>query len=125
MQKMRHLRQSDKRVTEYGCRFGNKGFTLVEVLIAVVIMAIVAIPLLHAFSTTANTSAKAKFKMIATNAADATKMDMLFEVNGTEKKSHTGPNPFYYDEGSTTFYFGIYSTTTDGSWYVVKTCDIK
>ncbi len=70
MQKMRQLRQSDKRVTEYGCRFGNKGFTLVEVLIAVVIMAIVAIPLLHAFSTTANTSAKAKFKMIATNAAE-------------------------------------------------------
>ena len=62
---------------------------------------------------------------IATNAADATKMDMLFEVNGTEKKSHTGPNPFYYDEGSTTFYFGFYSTTSDGSWYVVKTCDIK
>lgn len=67
---MRRLRLSKKRVTEYGCGYGNKGFTLVEVLIAVVIMAIVAIPLLHAFSTTANTSAKAKFKMIATNAAE-------------------------------------------------------
>ncbi len=62
---------------------------------------------------------------IATNAADETKMDMLFEVNGNEKKSHTGPNPFYYDEGSSSFYFGFYSATTDGSWYVVKTCDIK
>lgn len=70
MQKMRQLRQSKKRVTEYGCGYSNKGFTLVEVLIAVVIMAIVAIPLLHAFSTTANTSAKAKYKMIATNAAE-------------------------------------------------------
>lgn len=63
--------------------------------------------------------------MFATNATDETKMDMKFEVDGKEKKSHTGPNPFYYDEGSCTFSFGFHSTTTDGSWYVVKTCDIK
>lgn len=49
---------------------GNKGFTLVEVIIAVVIMAIAAIPILHAFSTTANTSSKALIKMRATNAAE-------------------------------------------------------
>ena len=61
---------------------------------------------------------------IAPNAVE-TKMDMSFSVNGTEKKSHTGPNPFYYDEGSTTFYFGFYSTTSDGTWYVVKSCDIQ
>lgn len=61
---------------------------------------------------------------IAANAEDKTMMDMAFFVNGSEIKSHTGPNPFYYDSGSTTFYFGFYSTTTDGSWYVVKTCDV-
>lgn len=63
--------------------------------------------------------------MIATNTADETKMDMAFHINGTEIKSHTGPNPFYYDEGSTTFYFGFYSTTSDGSWYIVTSCDIQ
>ena len=63
--------------------------------------------------------------MIATNAADATMMDMAFYVDGALIKSHTGPNPFAYDEGSTTFYFGFYSSTTDGSWYVVESCDIQ
>ena len=55
-----------KDPTEYS----DKGFTLVEVIIAVVIMAIAAIPILHAFSTTANTSARALVKMRATNAAE-------------------------------------------------------
>ncbi len=50
--------------------YRDKGFTLVEVIIAVVIMAIAAIPLLHAFSTSANTSSKALVKMRATNAAE-------------------------------------------------------
>lgn len=63
--------------------------------------------------------------MFATNATDETKMDMAFYIDGAEIKSHTGPNPFYYDEGATTFYFGFHGTTTDGSWYVVKSCDIK
>ncbi len=48
----------------------NRGFTLLEVLIAAIILAIVAIPIMHAFVTTANTSAKAKVKMNATNAAE-------------------------------------------------------
>lgn len=63
--------------------------------------------------------------MFATNAEDETKMDMAFYIDGQVIKSHTGPNPFYYDEGACTFYFGFYSTTTDGSWYVVDTCDIQ
>ncbi len=50
--------------------YKNGGFTLVEVIIAVIIMAIAAIPLLHAFSTTANTSSKALVKMRATHAAE-------------------------------------------------------
>ena len=62
---------------------------------------------------------------IAVNAEDATKMDMAFVINGTQKAAHTGPNPFYYDqEGSASFYFGFNSVTSDGSWYVVKSCNI-
>jgi prepilin-type N-terminal cleavage/methylation domain-containing protein len=38
----------------------NKGFSLVEVLIGVTILAIIAMPLAHAFITSAKTSAKAQ-----------------------------------------------------------------
>lgn len=51
-------------------QLNSRGFTLIEVIIAVVIMAIASIPLMHAFSTTANTSSKALVKMRATNAAE-------------------------------------------------------
>lgn len=58
------------------------------------------------------------------NEADKTTLDMFFQVDGAEKKSHTGPNPFYYDAGEVNYYFGFYSATTDGSWYVIKSCDL-
>ena len=57
------------------------------------------------------------------NADDKTLMDMWFKVNGTEKKAHTGNNPFYYNPNTVSYYFGFYGTTSDGSWYVVKSCD--
>jgi len=58
------------------------------------------------------------------NAEDNTLMDMWFKVDGTEKKAHTGNNPFYYNPATVNYYFGFYGTTSDGSWYVVKSCDI-
>ena len=57
------------------------------------------------------------------NAEDNTLMDMWFKVDGAEKKAHTGNNPFYYDPATVNYYFGFYGTTSDGSWYVVKSCD--
>ena len=55
----------------------------------------------------------------------ASKMDMAFLINGTEKKSHVGPNPFYWDrENTVSYYFGFYSTTSDGTWYVIKSCEL-
>ena len=56
--------------------------------------------------------------------ADPTLLDMWVKVDGTEKISHSGPNPFYYNPDVVTYYFGFYSTTSDGSWYVVKSADI-
>lgn len=50
-------------------RQGNEGFTLLEVLIAMIILAIACIPVIHAFVTAANTNSKSKLKMYATNAA--------------------------------------------------------
>ena len=58
------------------------------------------------------------------NAEDPTQLDMWFKVDGTEKISHTGNNPFYYNPAEVNYYFGFYSATSDGSWYVVKSCDL-
>lgn len=53
------------------CKYTNSyGFTLLEVLIAVIIMAIVSIPLVHSFASAARTSSRARLKMRATNAAE-------------------------------------------------------
>ena len=58
------------------------------------------------------------------NAEDPTQLDMWFKVDGTEKISHTGANPFYYNPAEVNYYFGFYSATSDGTWYVVKSCDL-
>ena len=62
----------------------NKGFTLVEVLIAITILAIIVAPLLHAFVTAARTNAKAKQLMKATtlaqNVMEEMKANSLEEV---------------------------------------------
>ena len=58
------------------------------------------------------------------NAEDPKLLDMWFKVDGTEKISHIGNNPFYYNPDPVNYYFGFYSATSDGSWYVVKSCDL-
>ena len=58
------------------------------------------------------------------NAEDPKLLDMWFNVDGAEKKFHTGNNPFYYNPAEVNYYFGFYSATSDGSWYVVKSCDL-
>lgn len=60
-----------------------------------------------------------------TNSGDATLLDMWFNVDGTEIKKHSGPNPFTADaDAYFTYYFGFYEPVSDGTWYVVKTCDL-
>ena len=60
------------------------------------------------------------------NETDSKQLDMWFKVDGQEKKSHTGLNPFcYYEDTVVNYYFGFYNKTSDGSWYVVKSCDIQ
>ena len=51
-------------------QLNNQGFTLLELLVAIVVLCIVSIPLLHAFVTTAKTNGKAKIMMHATDAAE-------------------------------------------------------
>ena len=78
-------------------RTDEGGFTLIEVLVAVIIIAIVAIPILKAFVTSANTTAKSKMKMRATNAAENIMEDLeALSVEQAVRKYGlgliTGPN---------------------------------
>lgn len=52
-------------------QLNNGGFTLLEVLVAMIILAIVSIPLLHAFATSARTNAKSKLQQRATTTAES------------------------------------------------------
>ena len=49
----------------------NKGFTLIEIIIAVVVLAVVVIPLLNGFVTTARVNQKSRKMLMATNAAQS------------------------------------------------------
>ena len=48
----------------------NRGFTLLEVLVSMVILTIICVPLLRSFATSAQTDAKAKLQMKATTAGE-------------------------------------------------------
>lgn len=54
-------------------------------------------------------------------------MDMAFSVDGNVLANSVGHiNCFYYDrENTVNYYFGCYDASNDGTWYVVKSCDLK
>lgn len=68
MMKTKKTKKTKK--TTRNSQLNNSGFTLLEVLIAAIILAIVCIPVFKSFVTSANTTAKSKLKMRATNAAE-------------------------------------------------------
>lgn len=51
-------------------QLNNEGFSLVELLIAIVILSIIVVPLLHSFVTSARTNAKSRNTMHATAIAE-------------------------------------------------------
>ena len=59
------MRKDQKRLKN-----NNKGFTLLEVLVSMIVFTVVAVPLLRAFATSAQTNAKAKLQMKSTTAAE-------------------------------------------------------
>ena len=51
-------------------QLNNEGFSLIELLIAIVILSIIVVPLLHSFVTSARTNAKSRNTMHATAIAE-------------------------------------------------------
>ena len=74
-------------------QLNNEGFSLVELLIAIVILSIIVVPLLHSFVTSARTNAKSRTTMHATAIAEDV-MEM-FEAHSLEEMSdiYTGASP--------------------------------
>jgi len=105
----------------------NKGFTLVEVLIAMTILGIIVVPLLHAFVTSANTNAKSKRIMDATGLAQnimeelktGSLEDLARQFNGAEgeKVITLGDDLTTYVEESQT-YNGTERVSVDGEDFI-------
>ena len=51
-------------------KLNNRGFSLIEVLVAVIILSIVSIPIIRSFATVAKTNADAKILLRATDGAE-------------------------------------------------------
>lgn len=77
-------------------KLNNNGFSLLEVLIAMVILALVSIPLLHSFVTTAKTNGRAKILMRATDCAENL-------MESLEYRSVEGIVEYYKNSGNTVY----------------------
>ena len=72
-------------------QLNNEGFSLIELLIAIVILSIIVVPLLHSFVTSARTNAKSRNTMHATAIAE----DVMeqFEAHTLETPMRRQPLP--------------------------------
>ena len=68
-------------------QLNNEGFSLIELLIAIVILSIIVVPLLHSFVTSARTNAKSRNTMHAT--AIAEEVMEQFEAHTLEEMADT------------------------------------
>ena len=95
----------------------NKGFTLLEVLVAMVILTIVCVPLLRSFATSAQTNARAKIQMKATTASENI-MEQIKAMNVSELKDFMTDSGVYtvtyndvsYTSPSGTTFSGVATT---------------
>lgn len=111
-------------------KLNNEGFSLVELLVAIVILSIIVVPLLHSFVTSARTNAKARNTMHATAVAEDV-MEM-FEAHSLEEMADIYTSEIVEgfvntaDEDEST---GIWTyqlrddSTTSGTYDVVVTVD--
>ena len=112
-------------------RLNNKGFSLIEVLVGVTILAVIAVPLAHSFITSAHTSVKAQNIQSETVAAqnilesyEATDIAGLINLAGSTKSFVEGTisKLSYKDEDGNYIDVnlnGDFDIETDGSWYQI------
>lgn len=70
-------------------KLNNKGVTLVEIIVAMAILAVVVVPFVHSFVTAANTNRKAKETLNGTTIAEDI-MEMFEDVNVEKEASDIG-----------------------------------
>lgn len=93
----------------------NKGFTLIEVLVAMLILAIIVAPLLHAFVTASITNAKAKQLLRATTLAQNVMEEMkAYSLEDIARQF----NGYAVDTGIAGLGNGAYEAVLDGTDYV-------
>lgn len=111
-------------------KLNNEGFSLIELLIAIVILSIIVVPLLHSFVTSARTNAKSRNTMHATAIAE----DVMeqFEAHSLEEMSdiYTDASPAGFtntavkDDATGIWTYTIRDEkTTSGTYDVVVTLD--
>ena len=105
-------------------QLNNDGFSLVELLVAIVILAIIVVPLLHSFVTSARTSAKARNTMHATAIVEDTmeEFEAYTITEMAEKYRNAGFTAEEDANGRWTFRKQDTSTTS-GTYDVVATLD--
>ena len=128
-------RFESKQSLKSGGQLNNKGFSLIELLIAIVILSIIVVPLLHSFVTAAKTNSKARNTMHATAVAENVLEE--FEAYSIEEMAQTYLAAGYAVESDAAIdvdgdgiaeegiwrFTGTDSTTTSGEYRVEITLD--
>ena len=73
-----------------GIKTNNEGFTLLEVLVAMIILTVVCVPLLRSFATSAQTNAKAKLQAKCTTASENIMEDLRNMPSGELVTTYSG-----------------------------------
>lgn len=90
-------------------KLNNKGFSLLEVLIAVIILSIVSIPIIRSFATVAKTNANAKILLRATDCAENMMENIEYQTLEELKVRYdiSDQNTITLDDASGKYYFTI------------------
>ncbi len=96
----------------------NKGFSLVEVLVAMVILAIIAIPVMRAFSNSSLINAKARQVENANTTASA--IIEKFKSLNVEQLKELYKDNYEYDEESGIYYFNVTHKGSNDEDFAVK-----
>lgn len=99
----------------------NKGFTLIEILVAVIALALVVMPLLQGFVSTANLNKKARERMEATNVAQSImERHSTATIQEIKTQAESAGYTFVEDSANHKYGYTIPTYTHNGKDYTVK-----